>query len=47
MTEGDPLVEDWPNRNYTLKPESPALKMGFKQIPWQKIGLEDDPLRAK
>ena len=47
MTEGDPLVDDWPNRNYTLKPESPALKMGFKQIPWQKIGLEDDPLRAK
>jgi len=47
MTEGDPLVEDWENRNYTLKPESPAHKMGFKQIPWQKIGLEDDPLRAK
>lgn len=47
FTEGDPMVEDWENGNFTLKADSPALKTGFQQIPWQKIGLEKDELRAR
>ena len=43
----DPMIEDWKNGNFTLKPDSPALKTGFRQIPWQKIGLKEDALRAK
>ena len=38
----DPLFEDWENGNYDLKPASPALKIGFKQIPFEKMGLKDD-----
>ncbi len=34
----DPLMEDWEHGNFTLKPESPALKGGFQQIPWEEIG---------
>ena len=41
------MIEDWKNGNFTLKPDSPALKTGFRQIPWQKIGLKEDALRAK
>ncbi|MDO4582955.1 MAG: right-handed parallel beta-helix repeat-containing protein [Planctomycetia bacterium] len=44
--QDDPMLEEEAAGNYTLKPESPALKGGFQQIPWQKIGLFDSPLRA-
>ncbi|MBQ2820005.1 MAG: right-handed parallel beta-helix repeat-containing protein [Thermoguttaceae bacterium] len=47
FTKGDPMIEDWENGNFTLKAESPALKTGFQQIPWQKIGLKKDQLQAK
>ena len=33
-------VEDVANANFKLKPESPALKLGFKQIDMSKIGLK-------
>jgi len=36
----DPLFEDVANANFKLKPESPALKLGFKQIDMSKIGLK-------
>lgn len=39
----DPQFEDLENFNFTLKPASPALKLGFKQIPFQSIGLLDKP----
>jgi hypothetical protein len=32
--------------NFQLRPDHPALKAGFKQIPFEKIGLQPDPLRA-
>ncbi|MDO4569230.1 MAG: right-handed parallel beta-helix repeat-containing protein [Planctomycetia bacterium] len=47
LVDEDPLFEDAENGNFTLRPESPALKMGFEQIPWEKIGTFADPLQAK
>lgn len=41
--DGDSMIEDWEHGNFTLKADSPALKDGFQQIPWQKIG----PVREK
>ena len=35
----DPLFVDPENHDYTLRPESPALKMGFKQIDLSAVGL--------
>ena len=34
----DPLFVNFKNGDYRLKPESPALKLGFKQIDIDKIG---------
>ena len=42
----DPLFVDPANDDYRLRPESPALKLGFKPIPFEKIGPHADPLRA-
>ena len=39
----DPLFEDPENGNFTLKPESPALKLGFKPIDTSKIGRLKTP----
>jgi hypothetical protein len=36
-----PAQDDW-----RLKPDSPALPLGFKPIPVEKIGVYQDPLRA-
>ena len=35
----DPLFVDPLNHNYTLLPESPALKLGFKSIDLSTVGL--------
>lgn len=43
---GDPLFVDLKKGDYRLKPDSPALKLGFKQIPTEKIGVYKDPRRA-
>ena len=43
----DPLFEDVVNANFKLKPESPALKLGFKQIDMSKIGLKSDEFPKK
>ena len=43
----DPLFEDVANANFKLKPESPALKLGFKQIDMSKIGLKMDEFPKK
>jgi len=32
--------------DFRLRPESPALKMGFRPIPMEKIGLQKDKYRA-
>jgi len=38
----DPMFVDPANHNYHLKPDSPALKLGFKDIDTSEIGLKDD-----
>ncbi|NOZ21359.1 MAG: hypothetical protein GXP25_09755 [Planctomycetes bacterium] len=35
----DPMFEDVSKEDFRLKPDSPALKLGFKQIPVEKIGI--------
>ena len=42
----DPLFVDPDEDNYRLRPDSPAFKLGFKPIPFDKIGPYADPLRA-
>ncbi len=43
---GDPLFVDPDKGDYRLRPNSPALRLGFKPIPLEKIGPYADPLRA-
>ena len=38
----DPLFVDRENHDYRLKPQSPALAMGFRQIDTYEIGLKKD-----
>lgn len=38
FVDQDPGFVDAPNGNFTLKPDSPALKMGIKPLPLDKIG---------
>jgi hypothetical protein len=42
----DPLFVDAENGDFRLKPESPALKLGFEPIPFDKIGPYADAARA-
>ncbi len=42
----DPLFVDPDKGDYRLRDDSPALKLGFKPIPVEKIGPYADPLRA-
>lgn len=35
----DPLFRDLERSDFSLSPDSPALKIGFKEIPFEKIGL--------
>lgn len=42
----DPLFVNPHKDDYRLRPNSPALKLGFKPIPVEKIGPYRDPLRA-
>jgi hypothetical protein len=43
----DPMFEDIANQNFKLKADSPALKLGFKQIDMSEIGLIDATYPAK
>jgi hypothetical protein len=38
----DPMFVDPENHDYRLRPESPALKLGFKPIDTSRIGLKAD-----
>lgn len=42
----DPKFVDPAKHDYRLQPDSPALKLGFQPIPFEKIGPYADPLRA-
>ena len=42
----DPLFVDPASHDYRLRPDSPALKLGFQQIPLDEIGPHEDELRA-
>jgi hypothetical protein len=42
----DPKLRDPDNGDFTLAPDSPALKLGFEPIPFEKIGPYKDPRRA-
>jgi hypothetical protein len=42
----DPLFVDPEHGDYRLKPDSPALKLGFKPIPLDRIGLRESADRA-
>ncbi|MCL5097411.1 MAG: right-handed parallel beta-helix repeat-containing protein [Candidatus Omnitrophica bacterium] len=43
---GDPVFVDAAHDDYRLSPDSPALKLGFKPIPVEQIGLQADADRA-
>lgn len=38
----DPLFKDIKNQDFSLKPESPALKLGFNPISMDNIGISED-----
>lgn len=42
----DPLFINFGGGRFQLSPDSPAIKLGFKPIPFEKIGPYKDPLRA-
>jgi len=44
--KGDPGFVSLGPRDYRLKPDAPVLKLGFKPIPFEKIGLIGDETRA-
>jgi hypothetical protein len=39
----DPLFVDPENNDYRLKPDSPALKIGFKPFDFNEAGVYGDP----
>ncbi len=39
MIDQDPHFVDAEKQNFNLKPDSPAFKLGFKEIPFNRIGL--------
>ncbi len=43
----DPLFVDVKAGNYQLKPESPALKLGFKPFDYTKAGRQTPPVLTK
>jgi hypothetical protein len=46
LVDADPHFVDAPPKNFQLRPDSPAWKMGFQKIPTEKIGLYPSEDRA-
>lgn len=42
FTSGDPLLVDAAQQDFRLKPESPAFKLGFQALPFERMGLRND-----
>jgi hypothetical protein len=40
LVDVDPKFVDMKKGDFRLRPDSPALKIGFKPIPFEKIGLK-------
>lgn len=47
LVKEDPLFVDASKQDFRLKAESPAFKLGFKEIPFDKIGLKNKPAFQK
>jgi hypothetical protein len=47
MLDQDPLFVDEANMDFRLKEDSPAFEIGFKPIPFEKIGLYNDEFRPE
>ena len=43
----DPLFEGTPPKTFRLREDSPAYRIGFKPIPFEKIGLYEDEFRTE
>ena len=43
----DPLFVDLPKDDYSLRPNSPAFKLGFERIPVENIGAKKAILSPK
>ena len=46
MIDVDPKLVDEKTQDFQLRDDSPAWKMGFKRIPFERIGLYQDENRA-
>jgi len=46
LLDQDPLFVNAAAGDYHLKPESPALALGFQQLPLEQIGLQEDEVRG-
>lgn len=45
LVDQDPLFKGTPPKTFELRDDSPAYKLGFKPIPFEKIGLQNDEYR--
>jgi len=43
----DPLFKGTPPKTFELRDDSPAYRLGFKPIPFEKIGLYEDEYRTE
>jgi hypothetical protein len=47
LVDQDPLFEDVPPQGFRLRADSPAYALGFKDIPYEEIGLYQNEHRQK
>jgi hypothetical protein len=45
LVDQDPHFVDADQRNFQLRPDSPAWQLGFRKIPFEQIGLREDQWR--